>query len=137
MSTNPRPSPIKILITGLTVQADIPDYFRELFGNPSEIEAKIDADTARIRDAGYDVTLKYMDDGNPKAGLNWLEAKLRIESFHGIMIGSGLRLIPTQTVLFEDVVDVCRKNAPGSVFMFNYGPGTNLETLERNKNKLQ
>ncbi|KAH7374398.1 hypothetical protein BKA66DRAFT_572354 [Pyrenochaeta sp. MPI-SDFR-AT-0127] len=130
------PTKAKILLTGLNVQADIPDYFRTLYGTPQEIKAKIDADTQRIREFGYDVTLYYMDDQNPLAGLDWLAAALRAESFKGIMVGSGLRLVPPQTELFEKVVDVCRRESPGSIFMFNYGPGTNFETLERNQERL-
>ncbi|PSN71421.1 hypothetical protein BS50DRAFT_570781 [Corynespora cassiicola Philippines] len=135
MSSN---TPTKLLIAGLIpTSSDVPEYFRQLYGNAEEIQAKIDADTARIRAAGYDVTVYYVDDKDAKGSLEWLENKLRTESFHGIAMGSGLRLLPPQTVLFENVVDVCRRNAPGSVFMFNWGPGTNFETVERNLPRLE
>ncbi|KAJ8117900.1 hypothetical protein OPT61_g996 [Boeremia exigua] len=126
---------LRILITGLTVDSEIPPYFRELFGTPDEIQAAIDADEDRIRDAGYDVTSFQVDDADPAAGLQWIEDKLRSEHFDGIMIGSGLRLIPEQTALFEDAVDVCRRVKPDAVLMCNSGPGTNLDTLHRNLGK--
>lgn len=112
MTTPTTPTRAKVLLTGLNVQADIPSYFRTLYGTPAEIKSKIDADTQRIRDAGYGVTLYYMDDQDPQKGLDWLTATLRAESFKGIMVGSGLRLVPPQTELFEKVVDVCRRESP-------------------------
>ncbi|KAF1957677.1 hypothetical protein CC80DRAFT_491739 [Byssothecium circinans] len=136
MSATKTPSTAKILCTGLRVDADCPQYFRDLYGTAAEIESKIDADIVRICDAGYNVTLKYMDDRNPQAGLEWLTNQLRDNLFDGIIIGSGLRYLSPQTKLFEDVVDVCRREAPGSVFMFNDGPGTNFVTLERNLERL-
>jgi hypothetical protein len=129
-------SPSKILITGLRVNAPIPQYFRDLYGSPTEIAAKIDADAQHIKDAGYDITHYYMDDEDPETGLKWLEAKLQEETFQGIMVGSGLRLIPLQTELFEKVVNVVRKNSPSSVLMFNDGPGGNFNAIMRNKESL-
>ena len=46
----------RIFTTGLGVTANVPDYFRELFGTPEEIQAAITADKDRIRGAGFDVT---------------------------------------------------------------------------------
>lgn len=114
-SSNKTPTKAKVLLTGLRVEADVPDYFRELYGTPSEIMAKIDADAQRIRDAGYDVTQYFMDDKDPHKGLDWLAEKLKSESFNGILVGSGLRLIPPQTELFEKVMDVCRRESPRRV----------------------
>ncbi|KAF2638841.1 hypothetical protein P280DRAFT_470867 [Massarina eburnea CBS 473.64] len=130
------PSDTNIICTGLKVDTEIPQYFRDLYGSAADIEAKIDADIVLIREAGYNVTIKYMDDADPQAGLEWLSNKLREDRVDGIMIGSGLRYLPAQTGLFEDVVDVCRREAPGSLFMFNDGPGTNFVTLMRNLGRL-
>lgn len=127
---------LKILITGLTVHAEVPDYFRQLYGTPDQIQAAITADEDKIRDAGFEVTSFQINDAEWEAGLKWIENKLRSQHFDGIMIGSGLRLIPPQTVLFESVVDVCRRVSPDAVFMFNSGPGTNWETLQRNMDRL-
>jgi hypothetical protein len=130
-------NPTKILIAGLQVHATIPPYFRTLYGTPTEIANKIDADKARVEAAGYHVTTYYMDDGDPQTGLTWLTEKLQAEKFDGVMIGSGLRLIPEQTELFENVVDVVRRLSPGSVMMFNDGPGGNWEALRRNEGALR
>ena len=128
---------LKILITGLIVHADIPDYFRQLFGTPDQIQTAITADENKIRDAGFDVTSFQINDADTEAGLGWIEEKLCSQPFNGIMIGSGLRLIPQQTPLFESVVNMCTRVSPDAVFMFNYGPGTNWETLQRNMQRLQ
>jgi hypothetical protein len=134
MSTSTKPT--RILIAGLQVHATIPPYFRTLYGTPTEIADKIDTDKARVEAAGYDVTTYFMDDGNPQTGLTWLTEKLQAEKFDGIMIGSGLRIIPEQTEFFEQAMDVIRRLSPGSVLMFNDGPGGNWEALRRNEGAL-
>jgi hypothetical protein len=123
----------KILMTGLDVNANIPDYFRSLYGTPAEIKANIDADEKRVTDAGYDVTVYFFDDQDPQAGLDWFEAKLKAVHFDGIMLGVGLRLIPEQTAFYEMVVNVARRVSPASVFLFNEGPGLNYAAIQRNK----
>ncbi|KAH8695704.1 hypothetical protein GQ44DRAFT_719454 [Phaeosphaeriaceae sp. PMI808] len=126
----------KILLAGLRVDANIPEYFRTLYGTPDEIASKIKADSNRIQEAGYAVTTYYMDDRDPQTGLDWLAAKLSEEKFNGIMIGSGLRLLPPQTAFFEKVMNVVSKLNLGGVLMFNDGPGGNFEAIMRNKEAL-
>ncbi|KAH7094498.1 hypothetical protein FB567DRAFT_510345 [Paraphoma chrysanthemicola] len=126
----------KILMTGLDVNANIPEYFRTLYGTPAEIKANIDADEKRVTEAGYDVTVYFFDDQDPQKGLDWFEAKLKEVHFDGIMIGVGLRLIPEQTALYEKVVNVARRLSPDSVFLFNEGPGMNYAAVQRNKDSL-
>ncbi|KAF1931739.1 uncharacterized protein M421DRAFT_417499 [Didymella exigua CBS 183.55] len=53
------------------------------------------------------------------------------------MSGSGLRIVPPQTALFESVADMDRRVSPDAVFMFNSGPGTNWEVRQRNLKRLQ
>ncbi|KAH7394690.1 hypothetical protein BKA66DRAFT_283307 [Pyrenochaeta sp. MPI-SDFR-AT-0127] len=138
------PTKPKVLLAGLNVHSKIPAYFRELYGTPEQIKAEIDADTARVRGAGYNLTVYFVDDTDPQSGLDWLEHKLKEEKFDGILVGSGVKLIPEQTALFESIVGVCVKACAregrvddGMVLMFNYGPGTNFETLQRNQGRLK
>lgn len=128
---------LKILVAGLTVHADIPTYFRDLYGTPDQIQAAITADEDRIRDSGIDVTSFQINDADAAAGLQWIENKLRSEKFDGIVIGSGLRLVPSQTALFESAVQLCVKEMKGAILMFNAGPGTNWDTVQRNMERLE
>lgn len=41
-------------------------------------------------------------------------------------------MIPEQTALFEKAVNVARRASPGSVLMYNDGPGGNYDALVRN-----
>lgn len=136
MSTKPDGRKVKILATGFEVHFDIPQSFRDLYGTPDEVQAKIDADEQNIRDAGYDVTVYFIDDKKTQEGLKWLEDKLRSDKFDGIVIGAGLRLIPPQTVFFEQVMNMVRRASPGSVLMFNNGPGGSFEAIKRNADLL-
>ncbi|KAF2035655.1 hypothetical protein EK21DRAFT_107170 [Setomelanomma holmii] len=126
----------KILMTGLDTNANIPPYFRSL-RHPSRNQSQHQRRRARCKDAGYDVTIYFMYDQNPQKGLDWLEAKLKETHFDGIMVGVGLRLIPEQTVFYEHVVNVARKTSPGSVLLFNEGPGKNYDAMQRNKESLE
>jgi len=138
MATSSTTSPLKLLLTGLVPSsADIPQWATALYGTGPEIEAKVQADAQRLRSAGHDITLYYFDDQDPATGLKWLEETLKREKFQGIQVGSGLRLLPQHMVLFENVLDTCRRWAPGSVFLFNDGPGTSWDAVMRNEEKLR
>jgi len=131
-------TPLKILLTGLVpTSSDVPQWALDLYGSAAEIEAKIKADTERLRAAGHDITLYYFDDTDPQTGLDWLTAKLRTEIFQGIQVGSGLRLLQSHMILFENVVNICHKLAPKSVLIFNDGPGTSWDAVTRNEEKLK
>lgn len=132
-----QPTTFKILLTGLRTNAPIPEYFRIFYGQPSEISAKIAADAQRLKDAGHDITEFFLDENEIAAGLDWLKTKLREERFDGIMIGSGLRLIPEMTSIFEEVVNVVVQEGNGCVLLFNDGPGGNWDAVERGKGRLE
>ncbi|KAH7408314.1 hypothetical protein DE146DRAFT_370303 [Phaeosphaeria sp. MPI-PUGE-AT-0046c] len=132
-----QPTTFKILLTGLRTNAPIPDYFRTLYGQPSEISAKIAADAQRLKEAGHDVCEYFLDENDLATGLEWLTTKLRDKRFDGIMIGSGLRLIPEMTSIFEKVVNVVVNEGRGSVLMFNDGPGGNWDAVQRSREKLE
>lgn len=68
-SSPPRP----ILNIGLTVHADVPEYFRTLYGTPAEIQAKIDGDVERGAAAGYALTGYQIQEEDVPGGLRWLE----------------------------------------------------------------
>lgn len=159
MNFHDMPSPVamakpKILLTGLDVRDDIPEYFRALYGSPKEIKVKIDEDTRKIayatllllplspsdrsytsqnrptsssyphqidliyRSSGFAPTTYFFTGTAPAMGLTWLTDTLRKGNYAGVMIGSGLRLIPEQTELFERVVGVVVKEGKGCRVMF-------------------
>ena len=63
----------------------------------------------------------------------WVHCRdaLRTHRYDAVIVGSGLRLIPDQTAVFEAVVNTIRTLAPATPMLFNEGPGTNIEALER------
>lgn len=127
----------KVLLTGLRTNAPIPDYFRTLYGTPDEIKAKVAADAQRLKEAGHDVSEFFLDENKLDEGLEWLTTKLRAEQFDGIMVGSGLRLIPEMTAIYELVVNVVATEGKGSVLLFNDGPGGNWDAVQRNRKQLE
>ena len=66
----------KIFCVGLRVDVDCPPYFRDLYGTPAEIKSKIEDDVVRTREAGYDITLKYLDDRTHQKSLDEVTNKI-------------------------------------------------------------
>ncbi|KAI8634922.1 hypothetical protein F5Y19DRAFT_410867 [Xylariaceae sp. FL1651] len=121
----------EILLIGLRSDSSLPPYFRDFFGTPEEIDSKLDADHARIKRAGFIPVVLLIDSQEQEKGLNDLEAHLHRGKYDAIGIGAGLRVIPQYTGLFETMVNMCRTIAPSIPLMFNDGPGSSTESLER------
>ncbi|KAI0099273.1 hypothetical protein GGR51DRAFT_565092 [Nemania sp. FL0031] len=125
-------SPIrKVLVAGIRVDAKIPEHFRRQFGTPEEVGAKIGADLANARQKGFDCTPYQLDPTRLEEQFATFEAELSSGRYDAIMIGAGVRLVPEHTALFERMVDACRRLSPGVPFVFNSGPTTHCEALER------
>ncbi|KAI8950860.1 hypothetical protein F4801DRAFT_578977 [Xylaria longipes] len=121
----------KILLTGIKTTAEIPPFFRDQFGTADEITAKLERDLARTQRNGFDCKPYQIDPNDAEVGLQGMEDELKSSVYEGVMIGAGVRLVPEQTHLFEKMVDVCRRVAPNIPFMFNSGPDTHCQALER------
>ena len=120
----------KVLLMGFQSDVPLPQYFRELFGTTEEISAKIRADHDRIRRAGI-TTVTYLINSNElEKGLKDVESLLREGGYDAIGIGAGVRIVPTHSELFEHLVNMCIKNAPGVPLMFNDGPDGSTKARE-------
>jgi hypothetical protein len=72
---------------------------------------------AGLRAAGYQVDNCLIDFG--KAGVDkarqWLDAK----HYDAVLIGAGIRLVASNTLLFEAIVNAAHTSQPGCRFVFN------------------
>ncbi|ORY59050.1 uncharacterized protein BCR38DRAFT_445501 [Pseudomassariella vexata] len=121
-----------VLIIGIKFNAPIPDHFRDVFGPAEGLAAKLEADSARAAKAGFNCHLHQLDPVQPEEALRELEAKLKTGSYCGVMWGGGLRLLPEKTALFEAIINLFRELVSNVPFMFNTGPDTICDALERN-----
>jgi hypothetical protein len=70
-----------------------------------------------LRAAGYHVDNCLIDFGAAGAAKarQWLEAK----QYDAVLIGAGVRLVASNTLLFESIVNAAHTTQPGCRFVFN------------------
>ncbi|KAI1433964.1 hypothetical protein GGR50DRAFT_452848 [Xylaria sp. CBS 124048] len=126
----PSATPKNLLLTGFVPTVAVPAAMHEQYGTAEEIGAKVQADHERIRNAGIDVVTFLFDPFEEKA-LDKFDSLLREGNYDAIGIGAGVRVHPDHVALFETMVNMCGKAAPGIPLLFNDGPGGSVATLER------
>jgi hypothetical protein len=65
------------------------------------------------------------------AGGTMLENALNAATYDCVVIGGGLRLPPKSLALFETVVNIIHKSAPGSAIAFNTRPEDTADAAAR------
>jgi hypothetical protein len=82
-----------------------------------KLRAANDENVAALRAAGYHVDnclIEFGDAGADKAR-QWLQAK----RYDAVLIGAGVRLVASNTLLFESIVNAAHIAQPGCRFVFN------------------
>jgi hypothetical protein len=70
-----------------------------------------------------------------EAGLAMLEQQLKAATYACVVIGGGLRIPPKGLALFETVVNIIHKAAPGAVIAFNTKPEDTADAAARQLGK--
>ena len=70
-----------------------------------------------------------------EAGQAMLENQLKGASYDCVVIGGGLRIPPKNLILFETVVNIVHKAAPGAVIAFNTKPEDTADAAARQLGK--
>jgi hypothetical protein len=101
---------------------DVIDYASSDFAqfpalSKEKLRAANDDNVAALRAAGYHVDNCLIDFGDAGAdkARQWLEAK----RYDAVLIGAGVRLVATNTLLFESIVNAAHISQPGCRFVFN------------------
>jgi hypothetical protein len=106
-----------------------PDFaqFRRL--SKEKLRAANDDNVAALRAAGYDVDNCLVDFGDAGAqkARQWLEAK----HYDAVLIGAGVRLVASNTLLFESIVNAAHTTQPGCRFVFNRAATSTPEDIRR------
>ncbi|KAI1743592.1 hypothetical protein F4680DRAFT_408684 [Xylaria scruposa] len=121
----------RVLLIGFVPNVSLPPYLSDLFGDPKEIKAKIDAVHDRLREAGVTTVSLQINALEKEKGLTDLGALLREDQYDTIGIGAGLRLHPDYTAYFEAIVNLCRTTTPSVPLMFTDGPDGAVRGVER------
>lgn len=96
---------------------------------PELIRAYIDTEIARVRQLGFDAEICLIASGETAEAE--IEAALLGGHFSCVVIGAGLRQPPEHLLLFEKIVNLVHRLAPGASIAFNRTPADTAEAVQR------
>lgn len=97
--------------------------------NAQMLRDALDHDRRILDDAGFGVELCMIDLGETACAT--VTARLDAGAFDVIAIGAGLRLNPLNTILFERIIDIVHRKAPGAMLCFNTSAKDTAECVMR------
>ena len=99
------------------IDCSSPDFAQFPGLSAEKLRAANDENVAALRAAGYHVDNCLIDFGDAGAdkARKWLEAK----RYDAVLIGAGVRLVASNTLLFESIVNAAHMAQPGCRFVFN------------------
>ncbi|GAB7144779.1 hypothetical protein [Mycobacterium riyadhense] len=113
---------------------DVIDYssadFAQFPGLSKEkLRAANDDNVAALRAAGYHVDNCLIDFGEAGAekARRWLGAR----RYDAVLIGAGVRLVASNTLLFESIVNAAHTTQPGCRFVFNRAATATPDDIRR------
>ena len=96
---------------------------------PELVRAYIDAEIARVRDAGFEVDSCLV--APDETAVAEVETALKRKNYDCVVIGAGLREPSEQLLLFEKVVNLVHRLAPNASVAFNSTPADTSESVQR------
>ena len=97
---------------------------------PAKVRAAVEAESAKLETLGYSVKSLLVDDGKTAEAV--LTDALTTSRYDCIMIGAGLRAVPSYLLLFEKLINVVHRHAPASTKLcFNSNPSDTVEAVGR------
>jgi hypothetical protein len=99
------------------IDCSSPDFAQFPGLSTEKLRAANDENVAALRAAGYHVDNCLIDFGDAGAdkARQWLAAK----GYDAVLIGAGVRLVASNTLLFESIVNAAHIAQPGCRFVFN------------------
>jgi len=106
-----------------------PDFAQFPGLSKEKLRAANEDNVAALRAAGYHVDTCLIDFGAAGAGKarQWLEAK----HYDAVLIGAGVRLVASNTLLFESIVNAAHTTQPGCRFVFNHAAVATPDDIRR------
>ena len=117
----------QVLVIGL--EPDLVDFSTMPDMSADKVRAGLDADQAKLAGLGYEAELCLTDLGETAADV--VGRKLAEKPFDCVVIGAGIRTIPAYFLLFETLVNVVHRAAPGARICFNTKPSDTAEAVQR------
>ena len=121
-----------VLIVGLDptlIDFSSPEYAAFPGLDATKVLNAIKADGDHLMSLGYDVNVCLTDFGQTAEAVAL--DHLRQKPFDCVMIGAGVRAVPTHFLLFEKLINVVHANAPQAKLCFNTKPSDTAEAIQR------
>ncbi|OBF19149.1 hypothetical protein A5725_18585 [Mycobacterium kubicae] len=93
------------------------------------LRAANDDNVAALRAAGYRVDNCLIDFG--EAGVAKARSWLQANNYDAVLIGAGVRLVASNTLLFEAIVNAAHAFQPGCRFVFNRAATATPDDIRR------
>ncbi|HET7834184.1 MAG TPA: hypothetical protein VFL43_00125 [Variovorax sp.] len=117
----------QVLVIGL--EPTLVDFSSMPDMNAGKVRAGLEADQAKLAALGYEADLCLTDLGETAADM--VARKLSEKAFDCVVIGAGIRTIPAYFLLFERLINVVHRAAPGARICFNTRPSDTAEAVQR------
>ena len=120
-------NPKRVLFVGL--HPSVVDFSKYPGLSPEKLRAALEADRAKLGELGYAVDICFTDRG--ETAEQTLTEALATQSYACVMIGAGVRGDPETFLLFETLINVFHRHAPGAKICFNTGPTDSAAAVRR------
>jgi len=122
----------RVVIIGLEpslIDFSSPDFAAFPGMTAEKVLSGITAAEEGLKALGYDAQHCLIDFGQTAEAV--VAAELQKQQFDCILIGAGVRDVPSNFILFEKLINVVHEHAPKSKICFNTNPSDTLEALRR------
>ena len=120
----------QVLILGMnphTIDFSQPGFLPHL--TAEKVLMGLKAERENLKAAGCDSEMYLIDTGS--LDLAPLVEQLKTKQFDGIMVGAGVRLPPSNFILFEKLINTVHENAPDARIIFNTNPHDTAASIDR------
>lgn len=97
--------------------------------NAAKIMAGLTSSQKQLAAMGYDVDVCLIDYGATAVAV--ATAHLKQKKYDCVMIGAGIRALPSTFLLFEKLINVVHEHAPMAKICFNTNPADTTEAVQR------
>jgi hypothetical protein len=122
-----------VLVIGLEptlIDFSHPDYASTGLGlDATKVLAGLKSSEDELSRLGYDVQMCYTDFGETAEVV--VRSQLKQKLFDCVLIGAGIRTMPSKFLLFEKLVNVVHEHAPQAKLCFNTKPSDTAEAVRR------
>ena len=95
----------------------------------TKVLAGLKSSEDELTSLGYSVQMCLTDFGETAGAV--VQSRLKLKRFDCILIGAGIRAVPSNFMLFEKLINVVHEHAPQAKICFNTKPSDTAEAVQR------